>query len=1155
MEKKSIILVLLFLLMVYWVLGAMVADLNGSGGSVVCKFMEEYLQDNENKEISPEITDEGIRNSLLKKSDDLMRITESTYACHCDSAADYMKDGVSLKDMYADKCDNKCNILNRPLTKCSSDEECDFPMGCFTYDISLESFQSYEESGSSGSGVCIMDTSIHHLSDLISVYADAPAGSAPTGTDAGYTSHGSELQTYLESDEVNPFCYQPVTELVKVTDYNENGYVKSNTQDGNDCCLIKDFPDEDQTSLAMVGTFLDSEDGQAIIRQAEFAIVSNLAIMSARLVLAYSGTSTAGLMGRTLMSDGTVSLIHELKEGEQLVSKTGEAVDFLTMARSLEYGKVEVISRALRWVFFGGRQVESTALLGSHVGNFPGVFGILKSLKTAASGARGAQKLGQVALADMTEAGLGSAAAASRAAAEELGEIGGERAAETGGVAVAETIAERGGTVVGGRVAGGLGARAVLAPLKFLLTGPVGAALGALQLAGAVMDNYDMGGYQNILENKRTLKMFDAYTGPFIDGMKAITGREPPYGIDLVKTFFRGDDLVWPYHRCQEASTSDTWECSLENIKNKKDKAAAKALIIIVRALKQAELDEIHSKMKTQLNEMGKSLKDQGTYIDFLTGLDGGMNDNPADPTSGAANFLQEYLLDTLTLSYTGEEAQLRDKRYAQNITAAIRAPDTVGFGHTGGDKYLGWLEGDATDVIKDYSELKATSPEKATRLADNITPPPGLPSVESTPRGVTQDALVYFNSKLSPLYGGIQLTKRGVKLYNRYRNLRKDQEYIAFSKQYMAIADKRVEDGSSGYTYQLQKLNCHDIFEIGDDDYPGFAQMTQLNKLDPICRYGTKWGKEGEAVDVEHWGTDSMDLEHSWVKMKNGVTDPSDQPFGVSDTDPCPWGSGCYEASASVRNGTYPWSQPACKSTGPTTDGACESVTNPSDRACHAAAPGSCNFVAGHDEDNMTNSSNNYKNRIMAFNYNIYMRESVNARDTDILYNDQDPVLDYRHWASFEESSAHAGTWAIDDYKEWRSTAPVAFLLDPNDAIDDDNYTCNITANRVPSAASVNTVSYCGRLDGSRSTFNHGVATPPSQKGPLKWGGLGTVGQGQNGTWDIHDPQARYGQGPPGVGRERQYNECIISRTHEAFEFVFGTAITNNVERLFDWF
>lgn len=1154
MEKKSIILVLLILLMVYWVLGVMVKDLNGSGGSVVCKFMEEYLQDNENKGISPEITDEGIRNSLLKASDDLMRITESTYACHCDSAADFMKDGVSLKDMYADKCDNKCNILNRPLTKCNSDEECDFPMGCFKYDRSLESFQSYAESGSTGSGVCVMDTSIHHLSDLISVYTNADAANADAtnadATSVSYTSLGSELETYLESDEANPFCYQPVTELVKVTDYNENGYVKSNTQDGNDCCLIKDFPDEDQTSIAMAGAFLDSEDGQTIIRQAIFVIVSNLAIMSARLVLAYSGTSTAGLMGRTLVTaaDGTstVSLLHELKEGEQLVSKTGETVDFLTMARSLEYGKIDVISRALRWVFFGGRQAESTALLGSRVGNFPGVFGILKSLKTAASGSRGAQKLGQVALADMTEAGEAGAAAASRAAAEELGELGGERVAETGGVAVAESLGGRGAA----RVVGGLGARAVLAPLKFLLTGPVGAALAALQLAGAVMDNYDMGGYQNILDNKASLKMFDAYTGPFIEGMKAITGREPPYGIDLVKTFFRGDDLVWPYHRCQDATTSG-WECSLENIKNKKDKDAAKALIIIVRALKQAELDEMHSKMKTQLNEMGKSLKDQGTYIDFLTGLDGSMNDNPADPTSGAANFLQEYLLDTLTLSYTGDEAQLRDKRYAQNITAAIRAPVPDGFGPTDGDKYLGWLEGDATDVIKDYSQLSVA---KRTRLADNLTPSPNLPSVESAPRGVTQDALVYFNSKLSPLYGGIQLTKRGVKLYNRYRNLRKDQEYIAFSKQYMAIAAKHAEAGSSGYTYQLQKLNCHDIFEIGDNDYPGFAQMTQLNKLDPICRYGTKWGKEGDAVDIENWGTDSMDLEHSWVKMKNGVTDPSDQPFGVSDTDPCPWGSGCYEATASVRNGTYPWSQSACKSTGTTANPACEAVPNPSLQTCYAGGGRSCNFVAGHNEDNMTNSSNNYKNRIMAFNYNIYMRESVNARDIDI-YNDQDPVLDYSHWASFEESSAHASTWAIDDYKEWRSTAPVAFLLDPNDAIDDDNYTCNITANRVTSAASANTISYCGRMAGSGSTFNRGVPTPPSQRGPLKWGGLGTLGVGQNGTWDIHDPVARYGQGPQGVGRERQYNECIISRTHEAFEFVFGTAITNNIERLFDWF
>jgi hypothetical protein len=166
-----------------------------------------------------------------------------------------------------------------------------------------------------------------------------------------------------------------------------------------------------------------------------------------------------------------------------------------------------------------------------------------------------------------------------------------------------------------------------------------------------------------------------------------------------------------------------------------------------------------------------------------------------------------------------------------------------------------------------------------------------------------------------------------------------------------------------------------------------------------------------------------------------------------------------------------------------------------------------------------------------MAYNYNIYMRESTSSSQGDPGFevpnnaiNNQDPKDDYSKW---REGGYADG--AIDNWKEWRATALVAYLMDPSDAIDDDNYSCRIKS------------SYCHRMTGDDGNLVKDI----------HWGGLGTYSTDYN---------ARKGRvlGDPvssGTSKTRNYNDCVKSMGQVWAENVFGTSIVVSVRRVFDWF
>ena len=190
--------------------------------------------------------------------------------------------------------------------------------------------------------------------------------------------------------------------------------------------------------------------------------------------------------------------------------------------------------------------------------------------------------------------------------------------------------------------------------------------------------------------------------------------------------------------------------------------------------------------------------------------------------------------------------------------------------------------------------------------------------------------------------------------------------------------------------------------------------------------------------------------------------------------------------------------------------------------------------------------SNKNFSSRMMAYNYNIYMRNSTSSSSVDPGFlndnneiNKQDPKEDYSKWRD-----EWAGT-GVDDWKEWRSTTLVAYLMDPSDAIDDDNYACRIggAAERGDdgNARSSDKSTYCHRMignDGSLVTDFH-------------WGGLGHSSIDYNKAKDAWwgDPV------PSGETAVRHFNDCITSEGQRWSEDVFGTAIVVSVRRFFDWF
>jgi hypothetical protein len=230
--------------------------------------------------------------------------------------------------------------------------------------------------------------------------------------------------------------------------------------------------------------------------------------------------------------------------------------------------------------------------------------------------------------------------------------------------------------------------------------------------------------------------------------------------------------------------------------------------------------------------------------------------------------------------------------------------------------------------------------------------------------------------------------------------------------------------------------------------------------------------------------GDDAETLARSWVKILNGDVWAQDQPFGKCKNVDGDEGGRCFEATDEARYG-------------------------------EASKASKLQFGLV--------STSNFTSRMMAYNYNTYMRGPGDDGGSGNTYNSQEPSADYSLWASASGNN------------DWRSTTPIAYLADPDEAIDDDNVVCNILGNGSVSA-------YCSKMMGS------------SHLDAFKYGGNGLQSSGPLNTDDNGVP-SKYSTDPADVVSARDYNECVISGGQELAEDILGKPIVIDIEHFFSWF
>jgi hypothetical protein len=397
-----------------------------------------------------------------------------------------------------------------------------------------------------------------------------------------------------------------------------------------------------------------------------------------------------------------------------------------------------------------------------------------------------------------------------------------ERLVQRQGVAAAEELAEGG---LGEAAAAGAEAAAERAlaeaaaektakkmSAKFLDAIPgFGEILMAVQMIGLVMDETGYGGYENIFKNREIIETMSEQSESQMLKMMKLMGSEPPYGVDLENTFYEDENegSIWPFNM-EQVQGSDKADCQL--------------LVNMVSSLKESSNAVLQAMLTEQMRVFVTSFDDDEFSNSILGGLEA-LTGSEGGDENDLSDYFNEYLASYTHYHYTKEQAEERDQTIYDTILSK-------------------------TNLIND----------------------PKYKSPTNTDFYYNDNALIYLNKELSSEeYSGILLTKKGVDLFNRYRNLRKGHQYIVFSTYFLDIGYiESNPDYPNGEQYHLKKLHVDSSRLVGGSKInlsssnpirvKGMAQLTQMNDLVNVCQYGIKLG----TANYNHPGLNGMIRDRS---------------------------------------------------------------------------------------------------------------------------------------------------------------------------------------------------------------------------------------------------------------------------------------------------
>lgn len=842
-------------------------------------------------------TDDELREAAMATHNEII-IIERSYACACDGDDSNLPmedrpsnkksqwkniktnkiEEMTYKEYFTGMCDNNCKSENRPLTRCSATDDCKFPGEiCYQHPYLIEN--ASENGVSPPRGVCISNIKLSNLESMVDIYnstfceldtnssIDYSCATIVAGAVAAdFRGTKKDIVNYTLAPDDDFICYSPFEELRGISDYDEDNQKYIMAASGGDKCCVP-IPESSQTDTRVsqidkISSFLKSS-GIDVLEG-----IGTILLQDLFQVFVEEGLKTSWDLVKLGVKGAAEKYEVEAAEagGKAVAKHFGESLFTKSLAGKAARGSLRTLKAAPGKI---GRTVLKSLLeakpmiMGGFKMALKGIKGMFelvmdaKNLSLAAldlskvmaqllsklvDGAKNFYELGKTSLA----AGKGGFNAA-KIGMENLGRKISEGAAERAAAAmatkaaIAEVAAKEGTTMA---------AKATASALFDALPG-IGTTLFAIQLIGMVMDEADTGGFQNIVKNSDVIdKNSEQLEGAVVWMFRKQLKKSPPFTINMVNTFFPPD----------KKDEGSKWPFNFDLIMDKADKTNAQNLHKLISLQKEATEKHIESKLTEQVYNYIDTIKDPDIAKTLMIELHDHVN-NENLTEKGRKDKIHDYFLESISslLKYelTKEECEKRDQDIYDRMI------NESGFTDNEKKKYIN------NTGRKFY---------------------------------YNKDALVYLNKELSSKeYSGIICTPKAIDLYNRYRNLREGQQYIAYSEFYLDISYSEADhDHPNNLKHHMEKKNIKDSetiknldlslnnpifmrYELPNDKILGLPQYTQMNDIEAICLYGGMTGKPNYPRPGIHGmlmaDAHGTNLSKTW--LKGGDAPTAKQPFG----------------------------------------------------------------------------------------------------------------------------------------------------------------------------------------------------------------------------------------------------------------------------------